>query len=62
MVATSRTAGVFSRTRGSGVSSEAAMAGSTAFLAPLTERIPSSRRPPRILIFSIGGESLCPLA
>src|SRR6478736_2643950 len=53
VVSMSRTCGTFSRMTGSSVSRAAAMAGSAAFLAPLTRIVPSSGLPPRITNLSI---------
>src|SRR6516162_5561503 len=55
----SRTSGMFSRMTGSSVRMEAAMAGSAAFLAPLTRIVPTNGLPPRITNLSIRLPSRC---
>src|SRR5262245_30482644 len=54
VVSISRTCGMFSRMTGSSVRMAAAIAGSAAFLAPLTRIVPSSGFPPRMTNLSIG--------
>jgi hypothetical protein len=53
IVPTSQTSGTFESTTGSSVRSDAAIAGSEAFLAPPMRTLPERRRPPAIRSLSI---------